>query len=95
VSGASDDGTPAVIVVAGPERMETAASPAPTHADVGILVDVANRRILAGMPELIRSTFTQLMYLDGRYATHFEKFDDRKTDFGNRVVTWKVKWDAR
>jgi hypothetical protein len=34
------------------------------------------------------------MFLDGRYATHYTKFDDR-ADLGERVVTWKIDWDGR
>lgn len=93
VRGAGDerDETPAAIVVAA-ARLDETTFASPTHPDVGILVDVANRRVLAGRPELLRSTFIGLMYLDGRYASHFEKFEDASTRLGNRVVTWKVRW---
>ena len=41
---------------------------------------------------LLRSTFTQLMFLDGRYAQSFRKFDERRGYRGERVVTWAVDW---
>jgi len=51
-----------------------------------------NQRILVGTPDILRSTFTQLMFLDGRYARHFKKFDERDGYKGERVVVWKVEW---
>jgi dolichyl-phosphooligosaccharide-protein glycotransferase len=43
-------------------------------------------------PTLVTSIFTQLYYLDGQYTTHFEKFHEESTVFGERIVVWKVKW---
>lgn len=86
------EGTPAWIVSAGPRgrrdlRFEQASYPA-----VAVLVDLPSRRVLVGPPQLIRSTFVHLLYLDGRYAKLFEKFDEQISPAGDRVVTWKVKW---
>ena len=88
-------GTPTVVVWAGPDRIEHREFDAPTFADLGILVDVPNQRILLGSPPILRSTLTHLLFLDGRYATHFEKFDERTTYRGDRVVTWKVNWEGQ
>ena len=83
--------TPAVVILAGAERMEEIAIPTATYPDLGVLVDLPNQRILVGSPSLLRSTFTQLFYLDGRYATQYEKFDDRSIDT-DRAVIWKINW---
>ncbi len=87
------EGTPAVIVLAGAQDKEEVFFPAPTYPRIGILVDVPKQRILLGPPRLIRSMFTQLLYLDGRYSQYYEKFDEELTYTGEPVVTWKVKWD--
>ena len=75
--------------------MQEVAFASPTHPDLGVLVDMPNQRILVGAPPLVRSTFVHLMYLDGRYATYYEKFDDRTTDMGARIVTWKINWNGK
>jgi hypothetical protein len=67
----------------------------PTQPDLGVLVDMPNQRILLGAPPLVQSTFVHLMYLDGRYATHYKKFDDRSTSTGERVVTWRINWPGQ
>jgi hypothetical protein len=85
---------PAEILIAGPEKIEPVAFEAARSPAVGVLVDVRNRRILAGSPELLRSTFTQLLFLDGRYLRHFEKLDERTGYAGERVVTWRVRWEV-
>lgn len=89
------EGTPGVIIIAGAEEKEDIVFPSPTYPRVGILVDVPKQRILIGPPALLRSTFTHLFYLDGRYTKAFEKFDERLTYTGDRVVTWKVKWNSQ
>ena len=95
LSGEITEGTPAVVVLAGAQGMQETAFTSPTHPDLGVLVDMPNQRVLVGAPPLVRSTFVHLMYLDGRYTTHYEKFDDRTTDTGERIVTWKINWNGR
>ena len=84
------DGEPATLVLAGAERMDTFTFAAPADERLAVLVDVPNRRVLVGPPHLVRSTFTQLVYLDGRTAPGFEKIDERVAA-GERVVTWRVR----
>jgi hypothetical protein len=84
-------GTPAAVLLAGAERMEVVGFTSPTHPDLAVLIDVPGERVLVGAPALLRSTFVHLMYLDGRYARHYQKHDDRK-DSRARVVTWKISW---
>src|SRR5262249_32402403 len=87
-------GAPAAIVIAGPERMESVSLADPVDPAVACLVGFVNDRVLVGSPFPLRSTFTDLMFLDGRYAKHFEKFDDRTSRRGERVVTWRIRWPA-
>ncbi len=86
-------GTPAAVLLAGSERMESFPFAAPTYPDVAVLIDVPGERVLVGAPAFLPSTFVHLMYLDGRYARHYRKLDDRK-DLRARVVTWKIQWKA-
>lgn len=85
------EGAPSVVVLAGAQETREITFASPTHPDLGVLIDVPNERILVGAPPLLQSTFVHLMYLDGRYTTHYEKFDDR-TAMGERVATWKIHW---
>jgi dolichyl-diphosphooligosaccharide--protein glycosyltransferase len=86
------EGPPAVVIVAGAERLEEIAEPSPAFADVGVLVDPAGERILIGTPLLIRSTLLRLIYLDPRYVSRFARFDRRSTAAGEEVATWKIDW---
>jgi hypothetical protein len=95
LSGRTTEGTPAVVIMAGTQGMQETAFTSPTHPDLGVLVDMPNQRVLVGAPPLVRSTFVHLMYLDGRYTTHYEKFDDKTTEMGERIVTWKINWKGR
>jgi hypothetical protein len=95
--GPSVSGSPALVVVAGAERVERIVPAAPAQADLGVLIDVPGHRILVGAPALVGSTLVQLLYLDGRTTGRFEKVDDR-TAAGERVTTWRIRWpdaDAR
>jgi asparagine N-glycosylation enzyme membrane subunit Stt3 len=91
-SGETTAGPPAVVMMAAAREMREVAFPSPTESDLGVLIDAPNRRIRLGAPPLLRSTYVQLMYLDGRYARHYEKVDDRYAA-GERVTTWKIRWN--
>jgi asparagine N-glycosylation enzyme membrane subunit Stt3 len=65
-----------------------------TDPEVGVLVDLTESRVLVGPPDLVRSTLVQLLYLDGRSTTHFEKFDARVSPSGERVATWRIRDDS-
>jgi hypothetical protein len=83
--------TPVPVVLADEEGVHDAAPwPEEKEPRLGALVDVAGRRVLLGVPALLRSTFVALMYLDGRYADRFEKIDDRTGANDERVVTWRL-----
>ncbi|HLD05559.1 MAG TPA: STT3 domain-containing protein [Candidatus Nanoarchaeia archaeon] len=62
---------------------------------IGFLFDtVGGYRLMAMDPLFVRSTFTKLFYLDGRYMNHFDKFSDKNTIGGDRILVWKVNWNG-
>ena len=91
--GGVANGTPARLVLALDDRLDDIVAVNPTTG-IGVLYDAKERRVLLADPLLIKSTFTQLFYLDGRYTNHFVKFDDRTSFNGQRVISWKVDWDG-
>jgi hypothetical protein len=91
LSDATTAGTPAAVLLAGVDEMRPVAFTSPTYPDLAVLIDVPGARILVGAPAFLQSTFVHLMYLDGRYARHYRKHDDRASR-GERVVTWKIDW---
>lgn len=82
---------PAALLIAANQLREVTL-PTPRYADTAILLDERQWRILVGPAPLIRSTFTQLLFLDGRYAPYFEKFDERTSYDGNRLQTWRLRF---
>ncbi|HVM97697.1 MAG TPA: STT3 domain-containing protein [Candidatus Acidoferrales bacterium] len=90
-SGPAAQIAPGALVVA-EEDLRDVQLPDPRFAETGVLFDTHDWRILVGPPPLIRSTFTHLLFLDGRYAKHFKKFDDRQSYNGDRLVTWRVRF---
>jgi hypothetical protein len=94
-SADTTEATPAVVVVAGAQHRREVIFTTPTYPDLGVLIDLPGQRILVGAPPFVQSTFVHLTYLDGRYARHYEKVDDRITAMGERVVTWKIHWPGQ
>jgi hypothetical protein len=89
-------GTPSLVVLAGAFGLREVPVASAVPARVAVLADLMQPRVLVGPADLVRSTFVQLMFLDGRYARLFEKIDEHDGLAGERVVTWRVRaWDAR
>jgi dolichyl-phosphooligosaccharide-protein glycotransferase len=44
-------------------------------------------------PLLATSTFTRLFFFDGHGSRYFEKFSDKTTFTGQRIIVWKVNWE--
>jgi hypothetical protein len=85
--------TPALVVRAdATARVETEVPAG--RARLAVLIDVPHARVLVGPSDVIRSTFVHLMFLDGRYARHLVKVDDRRGAEGERVATWRIDWPA-
>ncbi|MBN1275005.1 hypothetical protein JXA12_01830 [Candidatus Woesearchaeota archaeon] len=52
-------------------------------------------RAVVASEELADSLFTKLFYLEGAYTDRFEKFSDLTSPVtGQRVIIWKVLWEA-
>jgi hypothetical protein len=66
--------------------------PEPRFAEMAVLADTKNWRVLVGPAPLIRSTFTHLLFLDGRYAKFFEKIDERTAYNQERLQTWRLNF---
>jgi dolichyl-diphosphooligosaccharide--protein glycosyltransferase len=97
--GGGSGGTPGASTTIAPGALLVADSsltavdlPAPRYPTIGVLLDTLHWRILVGSPPLIRSTFAQLVYLDGRYAPHFEKIAERVSYAGDRIITFRVHY---
>jgi asparagine N-glycosylation enzyme membrane subunit Stt3 len=82
---------PASVLVASARGLAETSVADASVATLGVLVDAVESRALLGHPEVLRSTFTHLVFLDGRYAERFEKVDDRSGYGGERVVTWAIR----
>ena len=84
--------TPGLVLLAA-DTLEAVEIPSATRPNLGVLFDPAHERVLIGPPPLLRSMFTQLVFLDGRYWTHFKK-DVSIGLHGEHVLTWKIDWGA-
>ncbi|MBU0757900.1 MAG: hypothetical protein KKF44_07550 [Nanoarchaeota archaeon] len=58
-----------------------------------VLVDSDTLRSVVMSPELTKSMFTQLFYLEGKYNPHYERFSDVTDVQGQRIIVWKINWD--
>jgi Oligosaccharyl transferase STT3 subunit len=84
--------TVGTVVVAAADRLETTHDASAQYPGVAVLFDPSGGRVLAGSPELIESTLTQLLFLDGRYNKLFQKEGERVGYGGNRVTSWRIGW---
>ena len=91
-NGAEFSSAPGLLLLAGATELQGISFGASSLPQVAVLADLPNRRVLVGTPEVISSTFVHLLYLDGRYARHYEKVSERQSSRGERVSVWKVKW---
>ncbi|MFI5365347.1 MAG: STT3 domain-containing protein [Candidatus Binatia bacterium] len=89
----ASEGSVGTLIVAGERGLQDVPFSSPTFPAIAVLVDLARQRVLTGSLPALHSMFTQLFFLDGRYTTHFEKFDDRVSELGH-VMTWKIKWES-
>jgi hypothetical protein len=86
--------TPGIVLWADDYSLRRIAPPTSTFPHLGVLVDVPNQRVLLGSTPFVQSMLVQLLYLGDQYTEHFEKFDERGTSRGTRVVTWKICWEG-
>lgn len=85
--------TPGTIIVAAASRLDETHPPGATDPGIAVLIDTVGHRMLVAEAELLNSTFTKLMFLDGRYLKRFEKVQEHSAYTGERVVTYRVRND--
>ena len=90
-----EDDPPGVLVIATPTHLDEVQFPSSHYPNVAVLIDSNGHRALIGPPDLIRSTFTKLAFLGGRYSRFFKKVDDQPGYGGERVTTWEIDWNGR
>ncbi len=83
--------TPGTIIIATPTECERYRIPRQT-SELALLVDVQRTRARLATPRLMHSTFSRLMYLDGRDAQFFGKVHEETGFAGERVALWKINW---
>ena len=89
------DGTPAIVLVAGDNEITEHPVDSPTDPDVAVMVYPAKSRALVGPSDLVRSTFTRLMMLNGHYSPLFTMVNEATAIGGETVTTWKINWPDR
>jgi len=45
-------------------------------------------------PQLAKSMFTRMFYLNGHGLKYFDKFSDTRDISGARIIIWKVNWQG-
>ncbi len=90
-TGVEVERSPDSIIVAGTEGLRTFQVDTSARVKPALLIDLEHRRVLLGSDQILRSTFTGLMFLDGRYHRRFREFDRRGGRQG-QIVTWEIEW---
>ncbi len=85
---------PGAVLIAGTQRLQDESNPESKYPGVGVLIDLVHGQARLDSPGLLRSTFSRLMYLDGRYDELFEKVHDETGFAGERVTLWKINWQG-
>lgn len=88
----TNDVAPTMAIVAKGGRLDEVSEASSGPSDLSVLFDADHNRVLAGPSYLIGSTYTRLMFLNGRYSKYFEKVDDQRGYGGERVTTWRIDW---
>ncbi len=91
LAGPVDWGPPAFARIAAADAVEEKVADA--NGGWAVLFDPSTNRAAIGSPAYIRSTYVQLMLLDGRYGRLFgQAFAEQA--LGERVVAWRIDWQA-
>ena len=84
--------TPAVIMIATADQVREVSNPATEYPELAVLVDVPGARVRLTTPAVLHSTFSRLIYLDGRSEKFFDKIHDETGFRGERVTLWRINW---
>jgi hypothetical protein len=83
--------TPGTVFVAYPHEFRRVPIVGATDPGIAVLIDLQGKRLLMAEAVLLGSTFTKLVFLDGRYLQHFEKISVRDSVMNDRVVSYRVR----
>jgi len=61
--------------------------------DVAAVITPDGKSVLM-QPALVGSMFTRLFYMNSIGLKHFEKFSDKRSINGDRIIVWKINWDG-
>lgn len=90
-AGDDSEVSPASVLVADTVELREAVAPQASAGGVALLVDPSGRRALLGSDRILRSTFTSLMFLDGRYTSWAREYE-RRRDRGGELLVWQIDW---
>lgn len=88
--GRRESVTPGTVLVVTPDGIRNL-TPGREGSPDSILFDPSGPHVLIGPAQLLRSTFTHLMFLDGRFLHRFESFDHARGIRGD-IRTWRISW---
>jgi dolichyl-diphosphooligosaccharide--protein glycosyltransferase len=83
--------TPGTILLAGADELDETNPANATDPGIAVLIDLVGHRMLIAEAVLLRSTFTKLVFLDGRYLNLFDKVAEREAYTGERIFTFEAK----
>ena len=75
------------------DRIERVVPPAPNPDGYAVLIDPAALRVFVGTPAIVGSTVVRLALLDGRFDTIFARTQLSIAPNGERVTSWRIRWD--
>ncbi|MFK8067575.1 MAG: STT3 domain-containing protein [Gammaproteobacteria bacterium] len=85
---------PGLLVIAGENETEMIEPANIDYEDVGFMLLKKNNHVLIADPKVLKSVYTQLQFLDGRYSQYFEKISKHEGMEGESVIAWRVKrWE--
>src|SRR6185436_6628612 len=81
----SGEGGAASVMTVENGKVEERAVERPRFADLTVIFDARNRRVVVGTTSILRSVFARLLFFGGAGLTHFQKIDEGGTWSGERV----------
>ncbi len=83
---------PALLLIADYDGIREVSNPNAKNSHLAVLIDLPRSLVRLATPDYLRSTYNNLMYLDGRYTPFFEKVRQEIGFRGERVTLWRINW---
>jgi hypothetical protein len=83
--------SPVSVLLADADELREVVAPRAAAGGIALLVDRNGRRVLLGTDRILRSTFTSLVFLDGRYTGWARDYEHRR-DRKGELLAWKIEW---